>query len=201
METRCVSWLKNGITRAIATIPENIQNVDKVKVLKRNPNKNEKPKSFQSFNNVSILVDELTKTGISFTITDTNENPYRYPDNYQITRRDIKPQENTIVYTPISKDDKSKNSIPAVSPTQQYISSEVPRISDISPEDIAINEKQPNKNTIKKTYDWSRLYGELGSGAYTFTLFVNKSSLDHITIDFNITSEGKISFKSPQIYL
>jgi hypothetical protein len=60
---------------------------------------------------------------------------------------------------------------------------------------------QPNKNTIKKTYDWSKLYGELESGAYTFTLFVNKSGFDSIRIDFNISSEGKISFKTPQISL
>ncbi len=110
-------------------------------MLKRNPNPNEKPKSFQSLNSVSVLVNKLTKTGISFTITDTNENQYKYSDKYQITRRDIKPQENTIIYTPITNQDKSTKSIPAMQPNQQYISSEVPRISDILPEDTAIDER------------------------------------------------------------
>lgn len=86
--------------------PAQIHNVNKVDIIKEKSDiqipKYAIKRLCNSLNNVSVTLTQLTKTRISFTLTDTNELPYGYSKTgYQISKKNeiryVKESENKIV--------------------------------------------------------------------------------------------------------
>lgn len=121
----------------LQSYPAQLGNVEKIKIVKEKSNieipKNVLKHYYNSRDNVKVSVSELTPKGISFTITDTNDIPYEYTNEYSIHK---------------------KNEV-------WQIWLQAPKKSGIKSETTGIYEKI-NENTIKKTYNWSSIYGELG---------------------------------------
>lgn len=166
------------------TNPKTIENVGEIKIINENSNV-QIPKKvletfYNSFNNVDINVDEINSTGISFTIKDVNDLPYTYSNTYKILRKDIK--------TISSENSKVQgfSSIGAVNVSWE----DVPKINNINSEDTGTFENI-DENTIRKTYDWSNLYGELKNGEYQFLLQDENTIL--VRISFSINENGDVS--------
>lgn len=140
----------NGI---IDNTSKKIENVGKIAIIKENSDIQITERALRtfssSFDNVEIKVNELKNTGISFTIKDTNELPYSYADTYEIFKKNVKttPEEERENYSSTSAANISWE--------------EVQKVSDVASETTGIFESV-NEDTIKKEYDWSNLYGQLG---------------------------------------
>lgn len=147
------------------TYPGQIYNVGKIKIEKEK-SEVEIPESVlryynSSLKNVEVTLNKLNKTEISFTIKDENEYPYGYQDTYKIEQKKIK---KTQVEGTIQTHPESNNSVPPYIPpyTEHYTEyyEELPKKSEIKSEDTGTFEKI-DKYTVKKTYNWINLYGEL----------------------------------------
>ena len=73
------------------TYPAQLGDVRKIEIIKEKSDV-EIPQNilrycYSSRNNVTVTVNELTNKGISYTIKDTNELPYNYPNTYQIYKK------------------------------------------------------------------------------------------------------------------
>lgn len=140
----------NGI---IDNTSKKIENVGKIAIIKENSDIQITERALRtfssSFDNVEIKVNELKNTGISFTIKDTNELPYSYADTYEIFKKNVKttPEEERENYSSTSAANISWE--------------EVQKVSDVASETTGIFESV-DEDTIKKEYDWSNLYGQLG---------------------------------------
>lgn len=64
---------------------------------------------YNSYNNVNINVLELTSSGVSLTITDTNELPYKYSHNYKINKK-VKNKDYTGVGQKVGENTKNSTS-------------------------------------------------------------------------------------------
>ncbi len=111
--------------------------VNKIKILNQN-SLNKIPmqilrKYYYSEDNVSVKINEFTKTGINYCIIDNNEFPYNYG--------------NGLTYKIL----KNKNE-------EYYIEK---KISDTSWRDTIVSSKEVNNNIFEKTYNWENLYGKL----------------------------------------
>lgn len=75
----------------MASYPAQLGYVGKIEVLKEESNipipDNIIRYSYNSRNNVTIRVDEITKSSITLTIKDTNDLPYQYSHNYKINQK------------------------------------------------------------------------------------------------------------------
>lgn len=136
---------------------------------------------YSSIDNVELSINSITKTGIDFTIRDTNEIPYNFSNNYTISRKIVKeipPVEDTWM-------------------TQSTISTErveiswkeVQKISNITCESTGTFE-EIDENTTRKIYDWSNLFGELESGEYEI-IFSEEELNERIYISFELDENGK----------
>ncbi len=115
--------------------------VNKIKILKQN-SLNKIPmeilrKYYYSKDNVSIKINEFTRTGINYCIIDNNEFPYKYG--------------NGLTYKILKKVKKNEN--------EEYYNEE--KISDISWRNTIVSSKDVNNNIFEKTYNWENLYGKL----------------------------------------
>lgn len=86
--------------------PAQILNVSKVDIVKEKSDieipENVIKQLCNSLNNVSVSLTQLTKTKISFILTDTNELPYSYSSGYQINKKNegikyVKESENKVI--------------------------------------------------------------------------------------------------------
>ena len=140
----------NGI---IDNTSKKIENVGKIAIIKENSDIQITERALRtfssSFDNVEIKVNELKNTGISFTIKDTNELPYSYADTYEIFKKNVK--------TTSEEERENYSSTSAANISWK----EVQKVSDVASETTGIFESV-NEDTIKKEYDWSNLYGQLG---------------------------------------
>ena len=148
---------------AFLTYPEQIYNVGKIKIVKEK-SEVEIPESvlrylYSSENKVEVILTEFTKTGISFTIKDPNPYPYGYKNTYTIKQEKIKKTESEEVKQPQSEVTNYIESY-ALPYTTYY--EELPKKSEIESESTG-NFEQIDEYTIKKTYDWIELYGELSA--------------------------------------
>lgn len=140
---------------------------------------------YSSRDNVSVSNINVTQTGISFEIKDTNELKYEYTNTYALYKKNPKAEQ---VETP---------SMPIVTgnTTSSYEGSGIPlwveatKVSDAQSEDTVSSENVSEDN-VRKTCDWTNIYGKLESGEYDFSL---TSERFYIRIKFSINENGEVS--------
>ena len=140
---------------------------------------------YSSRDNVSLSNINVTQTGISFEIKDTNELKYEYTNTYALYKKNPKAEQ---VETP---------SMPIVTgnTTSSYEGSGIPlwveatKVSDAQSEDTVTSENVSEDN-VRKTCDWTNIYGKLESGEYDFSL---TSERFYIRIKFSINENGEVS--------
>ena len=140
---------------------------------------------YSSRDNVSVSNINVTQTGISFEIKDTNELKYEYTNTYALYKKNPKAEQ---VETP---------SMPIVTgnTTSSYEGSGIPlwveatKVSDAQSEDTVTSENVSEDN-VRKTCDWTNIYGKLESGEYDFSL---TSERFYIRIKFSINENGEVS--------
>lgn len=88
---------------------------------------------YSSRNNVKLKIDEFTKNGIAFTLTDLNKIKYTYSDYYKITKKN----------------------------EEKRIWEESERNSDIMRESTKVLDTKINESTFSKKFDWTNFYGTL----------------------------------------
>lgn len=140
---------------------------------------------YSSRDNVSVSNINVTQTGISFEIKDTNELKYEYTNTYALYKKNPKAEQ---VETP---------SMPIVTgnTTSSYEGSGIPlwveatKVSDAQSEDTVTSENVSEDN-VRKTCDWTKIYGKLESGEYDFSL---TSERFYIRIKFSINENGEVS--------
>lgn len=75
----------------LTTYPAQIGNIRKIKIVKEKSDiiipENILRYCYSSKDNVTVTINEFTKTSISITVKDTNENPYKYTNNYIIYKK------------------------------------------------------------------------------------------------------------------
>lgn len=80
-----------------STFPEQIFHVGKIKIVKEKSDISIPEKVLKYYNssrnNVEVSVSELTKTGMSIAIKDTNEIPYQYSNTYKIYKKNKQAEE------------------------------------------------------------------------------------------------------------
>ncbi len=173
-----------------------IQNVGKIEIIDSSSNhliSNDILKKFNTtFNNVEVNVENITNTGITFTITDKNDIKYNFDNNYDIFKNVAEKPSNE----PIIGEDGSM-SMPAYEGDKWQ---ELFKVSD-NIENKA-NIENIDENTKRYTFDWSNIYGPLKSGEYRFVLgdievksnyLVIRNNIESISAKFEVDDNGKIS--------
>lgn len=125
--------------------PANIgtEDIEKIRIVKEKSNvkipREKLGRIYNSEENVLITIDELSPTGISITINDTNEfkREYSHSNSYRVSKKGSNGSYNELV---------RKNNIRT-----------------------NVNSIIGNNGTIKNTYNWENIYGKLESGEYQFT--------------------------------
>ena len=179
---------KNGII--------GLENVGKIEIINNNTNylipEDILKKFYTTFDNVDVNVENITNTGITFTITDKNDIKYNLNNNCALFRNVAEKPSNE----PIIGEDGSMT-IPAYEGDKWQ---ELSKISD----DIEnkVNIENIDENTKRYTYDWSKIYGTLKSGEYKFVLgnieiesnyLVIRNNIENISVEFELDDNGKIS--------
>lgn len=139
---------------------------------------------YSSRNNVLVSNINVTQTGVSFDITDTNELKYEYTNTYALYKKNPKAGQTE---TP---------SMPTVTgnTTSSYEGSGIPlwveatKVSDAQSEDTVTSENV-SEDTVRKTCDWTNIYGKLESGEYDFSLTAERF---YIRIKFSINQNGEV---------
>ena len=180
------------------SFPAQIFDVDKIEITKDETDIAIPDDVIRYYNNttdkVEVNVSELTTTGITITITDTNELPYEYSNDYVLYQR-VKNENYTGVGYQIGE--ATDNSTPGYTGTGlEYIWEEMEKNSDTkiedTMEDLVYNLPNMTENehytVIGKQIDWTDIYGELTDGEYRFT-FSREGSFP-INIEFEV-KEGK----------
>ena len=155
------------------TYPAQLGNVEKIEILKE---KSEVQISddilrfcYNSKNNVTITVSELSNSGITLNIKDTNKLPYNYAHSYVINKK-VKNENYTGVGEQIGEN--TNNSTAGYTGTgTEYIWKELDKISDISSESTEetltynlpnIKEGEDYYLIDGRKFNWTKLYGTLG---------------------------------------
>lgn len=97
----------------MTSYPAQLSNVEKIEIIKEKSDI-QIPEQilrfcFNSYNNVNVNISELTSSGISLTITDTNELPYNYSHSYIIYKKFYNEEYTGIGYQ-IGEDTKNSTS-------------------------------------------------------------------------------------------
>lgn len=126
---------------------------------------------YNSGEKVLITIDELSPTGISITINDTNEfkREYNHSDSYKL----LKGKHND-TYSELTRNNNIKTTVNSV--------------------------KLDNSGTIKNTYNWENVYGKLESGEYKFKTETSDWYMN-IFIYFTIDEDGKITYSKAECNL
>jgi len=179
--------------------PAQIHKVGKIKILKEKSDVAIPENILRYYNssraNVTASISEFNLDEISLTIKDMNEYKYNYASDYSIYRK-IKNKDYTGVGYMIGE--KTKNSTPAyIGPGPEYIWEEVDKVSNTLIKKDTITSENIEKDKLKNTYNFSKIYGNLGSGEYYFILSVGDLGFSCIRIDFIIKEKGEISYSKP----
>lgn len=119
------------------------EDIEKIRIIKEKSNveipREKLERIYSSYEKVLITIDELSPTGLSITINNTNEfkREYKHSNSYRLSKKGENGLYNELV--------KSSN-----------IRTTVNSIID-------------NSGIIKNTYNWENIYGKLDSGEYQFT--------------------------------
>jgi len=163
------------IEQSGGTISKN--DIKKIKILKEKSD-TEIPNEllrrvFSSTANISISIEDISLTGVSLIIKDTND--YKYGE---YTKYDIYKKNNSSL---------NGNSW-----------EEVPRISADEKEVSSVN---IDNNTVKKVYSWKNSYNKLESGEYMFQIASSEKPFVYIKIQFTIDENDKILYNEPSLFL
>ena len=140
---------------------------------------------YSSRNNVSVSNINVTQTGISFEIKDTNEYKYEYTNTYTLFKKNPEAEQVKAPSMPIVTGNT----------TSSYEGSGIPlweeasKVSDVNSEDTVTSENIA-EDTVRKICDWTNIYGKLESGEYDFSLTVEGF---YIRIKFTVNENGEIS--------
>ena len=159
---------------------------------------------YSSVDNVSVIVNEFTRAGITFMITDTNDIPFKYTNEYRIDKK-VKNPNYTGKGTYTEATETSTSSFTGKG--FEYLWEELNRSSEVSRDDTVevLSYNLPNKTEDKpltitgRRIDWSKFYGELDEGEYSFELKVDSSKLSCIYIFFKVNENGEITYEKPKI--
>lgn len=182
------------------TFPEQISNVEKIEIVNAESDiqipEDVLRYCYSSKNNVQVTIDDFTENGLAITIKDTNDYPYDYSKNeYKINKKNKQAENITVDTNKITP--ATENSTPSYEPGQTIpVWEEATKILD---EDAIVTSNQIDDNTVEKTCDWSKIYGNLGEGEYEFVLPVGDLGLSSIRISFNINSNGQLSYDRPTL--
>lgn len=169
--------------------PGSFDKVSKIEILKDNSDVIIPEKALKLFyssrNNVSVSNINVTQTGISFEIKDTNEYKYEYTNTYTLFKKNPEAEQVKAPSMPIVTGNT----------TSSYEGSGIPlweeasKVSDVNSEDTVTSENIA-EDTVRKICDWTNIYGKLESGEYDFSLTVEGF---YIRIKFTVNENGEIS--------
>ena len=169
--------------------PGSFDKVSKIEILKDNSDVTIPEKALKLFyssrNNVSVSNINVTQTGISFEIKDTNEYKYEYTNKYTLFKKNPEAEQVKAPSMPIVTGNT----------TSSYEGSGIPlweeasKVSDVNSEDTVTSENIA-EDTVRKICDWTNIYGKLESGEYDFSLTVEGF---YIRIKFTVNENGEIS--------
>lgn len=169
--------------------PGSFDKVSKIEILKEDSDVIIPEKALKLFyssrNNVSVSNINVTQTGISFEIKDTNEYKYEYTNTYTLFKKNPEAEQVKAPSMPIVTGNT----------TSSYEGSGIPlweeasKVSDVNSEDTVTSENIA-EDTLRKICDWTNIYGKLESGEYDFSLTVEGF---YIRIKFTVNENGEIS--------
>ena len=177
-----------------SSYPMQIHNVGKIEITKDQTDITIPENILRYYNsskeNVDINVSEITNRGITINITDTNEIPYEYSNDYVIYKETVNES-----YTGEGEyiGENTGNSTADYTGTgSEYIWDELEKNLDIKIEDTIEDSiynlpnmtEEDNYHVTGKKIDWTNLYGELDNGNYRLVFSNNGSS--SIIIEFSI---------------
>ena len=159
----------NGIIAA--SYPGQILNTGKIKIVKDESDVKIPDDNIRYYDNstdkVSFVINEFNSDGITFTITDRNDLPYNYSNEYALYKQ-VKNKDYTGEGYKIGED--TENSISGYTGTgTQYIMEEMEKESNAKIEDTIedLDYNLPNMTennkyiVVGKKIDWTKLYGKL----------------------------------------
>ena len=177
----------NGIINE--SYPGSFGKVSKIEILKEDSDVTIPEKALKLFYsscvNVSVSNINVTQTGISFEIKDSNEYKYEYTNTYTLFKKNPEAEQVEAPSMPIVTGNT----------TSSYEGSGIPlweeasKVSDVKSEDTVISENIA-EDTVRKTCDWTNIYGKLESGEYQFLLTAESFGLG---IQFSISENGEIT--------
>lgn len=179
-----------------SSYPMQIHNVGKIEITKDQTDITIPENILRYYNNskenVDINVSEITNRGITINITDTNEIPYEYSNDYVIYKETVNES-----YTGEGEyiGENTGNSTAGYTGTgSEYIWDELEKNPDIKIEDkiddsiynLPNMTEEDNYHVTGKKIDWTNLYGELDNGNYRLVFSNNGSS--SIIIEFSVNN-------------
>ena len=190
----------------LTTYPEQIYNVGKIEIVSEQSEVEIPDDVTRYYNNtqdkVDVNVTDLTTEGVTITITDTNELPYEYTNDYKL-EKEVKNEEYTGQGQYIGE--ATDNSVPGYTGTGlEYIWEEMNKNPDVNIEDtiedLVFNlpnmTEYEHYTVIGKKIYWTNLYGELTDGKYRLT-FSSKGSFP-ILIEFSV-NDGETELISNEL--
>ena len=170
--------------------PGSFAKVSKIEILKEDSDITIPEKALKLFyssrNNVAVSNINVTQTGISFEIKDTNEYKYEYTNTYTLFKKNPEAEQVEAPSMPIVTGNT----------TSSYEGSGIPlwkeatKVSNVKSEDTVTSENIA-EDTVRKTCDWTNIYGKLESGEYDFALSTSESF--GVRIQFSISENGEIT--------
>lgn len=186
----------------LETFPGQINNVERIEII-REKSEIEIPDDVLRFYNnsedkVEIKISELTNRGLTIEITDSNQLPYEYSDEYVIYK-EVKNENYTGVGEKVGED--TENSTSGYTGTgTEYIWEELEKNvgADIKSTIEYLKYNLPNIDSensyiiIGKKIDWTPVYGELEDGKYRI-IFTNLSTYTNafrIQVEFSVNDRN-----------
>lgn len=186
----------------LETFPGQINNVGRIEII-REKSEIEIPDDVLRFYNnsedkVEIKISELTNRGLTIEITDSNQLPYEYSDEYVIYK-EVKNEKYTGVGEKVGED--TENSTSGYTGTgTEYIWEELEKNvgADIKSTIEYLKYNLPNIDSensyiiIGKKIDWTPVYGELEDGKYRI-IFTNLSTYTNafrIQVEFSVNDRN-----------
>lgn len=169
-----------------------------------------------NYSNVEVNINNLTNTGLMLTITDKNDIKYEFASKFYLSKNiDEKPdnsvieQDNgSIAILPYDGDKwqllyETPNDVENVAATETSNNTKnVPAIETSNNTENAIVTETIDENSTRWTFNWSEVYGSLGSGEYRFVMgdagnepnsfLINGYDKEIISVKFTIDDNGQV---------
>ena len=182
----------------LETFPGQIHNVGKIEIIKEKSETEISADVLRFYNNsedkVEVKISELTNKGLTIEITDRNEIPYEYANEYVIYK-EVKNENYTGVGEKIGED--TENSTAGYTGTgTEYIWEELEKDEDTDIKETIeeLRYNLPNMDSefayiiVGKKIDWTPFYGKLEDGKYrvVFTNLGAYTNTFRIQIEFSV---------------